>query len=359
MRIGIVNDMPIAVEVLKRVVQSTPGLEIAWIAYDGAEATQKCAEVVPDVVLMDLIMPVIDGVEATRRIMKDSPCAILVVTATVEGNMAKVFDAMGYGALDAVATPVVGPDGTLHGADALLVKIATIGKLLGKAPGSKIRPTPVPKQVPTATGTPSLILIGASTGGPKALALILSELPERFDAAIAVIQHVDIQFAHGLVVWLNSQIRLPVVLAAHGMRLEKGKIFIAGTNDHLIMNPDLSLAYTTEPQDYPYRPSVDVFFKSIATCWPGIGAAVLLTGMGTDGAKGLRLLRDAGWYTIAQDKQTSVVYGMPKAAARLNAALDILPVEMIGKTLVNWFDARSPFQQKSGIFLQKKMEFRK
>src|SRR3990172_7762730 len=131
MRIAIVNDVTLAVEALRRVVLSAR-YEIAWTAYDGAEAVRKCSADTPDLILMDLLMPVMDGVEATRLIMQNSPCAILVVTATVSGNASKVFDAMGHGALDAVNTPVLGVSGHLEGAAQLLTKITTIGKLLGK-----------------------------------------------------------------------------------------------------------------------------------------------------------------------------------------------------------------------------------
>ena len=132
MRIAIVNDMLLALEALRRTVAGKPGWKIAWTARDGAEAAKKCAADVPDVILMDLIMPVMNGAEATRQIMRDSPCAILVVTATVEGNMQLVFEAMGHGALDAINTPVLGMDGKLSGAAELIGKIEIIGKLIGK-----------------------------------------------------------------------------------------------------------------------------------------------------------------------------------------------------------------------------------
>jgi two-component system, chemotaxis family, response regulator WspF len=118
-------------------------------------------------------------------------------------------------------------------------------------------------------------------------------------------------------------------LAVGDRPLEVGKVSIAGTNDHLVLQSNLTLKYTKEPLDYPYRPSVDTFFNSVAQHWPGQGVAVLLTGMGKDGAKGLKTLRSIGWHTIAQDRETSVVYGMPKAAAELNAAVQILPLEAI------------------------------
>lgn len=338
MRIAIVNDMVMAVETLRRVLITVPEYEVAWIARDGADAVTKCAQDTPDMILMDLIMPIMDGVEATRQIMKNSPCAILVVTASVENHASQVFEAMGYGALDAVGTPVLGPTGNPDAAQALLGKIATIGKLIGKsAPTSKSRTRTqrYTSQFTTITSPiPPLVAIGSSTGGPNALAAILSRLPANFGAAVVIVQHVDAQFTPGLVDWLNQQTSLNVQLASEGDRLEVGKVLIAGTNDHLMLQPNLSLSYTKDPVDYPYRPSVDVFFKSVAQHWNRKGTAVLLTGMGRDGAQGLSLLRDKGWHTIAQNQATCVVYGMPKAAVELGAAVEILSVEAIASTLI-------------------------
>jgi two-component system response regulator WspF len=286
---------------------------------------------------MDLRMPVMDGVEATCRIMAASPCLILVVTATVGGNASKVFEAMGCGALDAVNTPVLGRDGHVEGGVALLAKIAMLGKLLDKKPGKQPPPLAIPPRGSLAPHLPPLVAIGASTGGPAALAHILSHLPARFPAALVIVQHVDEQFAAGLAEWLQTHTPLTVRVAQAGSRLEVGTVWLAGTNDHMVLTAQQTLSYTPEPCDYPYRPSVDVFFKSLARQvsehWPARAAGVLLTGMGRDGAEGLAALRRAGWYTIAQDQASSLVYGMPKAAAELDAAAAILPLAAIPSTL--------------------------
>lgn len=327
MKIAIVNDMVIAVEALRRVLLTVPEHQVAWIAKDGAEAVAKCAKDTPDLILMDLIMPVMDGVEATRQIMKQSPCAIVIVTANVGENAAKVFEAMGYGALDAVNTPILGSQGTQA---ALLGKIATIGKLIGKSTQSPQLKT----QNSCDTALPPLVAIGSSTGGPKALATILSRLPANFGAAIAIVQHVDAQFAVGLIDWLNDLTPLTVKKASVGDRLEKGTIFVACTNDHLCLQSNHTLNYIKDPIDYPYRPSIDVFFKSVARYWTPKGTAVLLTGMGRDGAEGLNLLRRHGWHTIAQDQESCAVYGMPKVAVELNAAVEVLKPDAIATSLI-------------------------
>ncbi len=335
MKIAIVNDRFIAIEALRRVVLTIADHQIVWIAKDGAEAVDKCAKNTPDLILMDLIMPVMDGVEATRQIMKRSPCAILIVTVSIEQNSAKVFEAMGYGALDAVNTPVLGDQGTPGGALALLGKIAMIAKIAGKPNPSLSTPLRLPTvPLPSSSSLP-LIAIGSSTGGPKALSIILSRLPANLEAAIVIVQHVDAQFAGGMVDWLNQLTPLTVKKAAVGDRPQKGVVLVACTNDHLCLQSNQTLNYVREPVDYPYRPSIDVFFKSVAHYWATQGTAVLLTGMGRDGAEGLRSLRDLGWHTIAQDQESCAVYGMPRAAAELNAAVEVLNPEAIAATLTN------------------------
>ncbi len=339
MRIAIVNDLTMAINALRRVLLTVPDYQIAWIARDGAEAVTKCCSDPPDLILMDLIMPVMDGVEATRQIMQQSPCGILIVTASTQDNLSKVYQAMGYGALDTVDTPILGCADSPQQTHRFLLKIATLRKLLKPtlnkrtATSQKATQSGKPHRFPSHSQV-SVVAIGSSTGGPKALANILSQLPENFERAIAIIQHVDAHFSQGFVEWLQQQTLLPVRLAHTGDRLVKGTVLVAGTNNHLYLKPDLTLDYTPDPVDYPYRPSVDVFFKSLAQTWKSPGTAILLTGMGRDGAQGLSDLKSAGWQTIAQAKESCVVYGMPKAAVELNAALLVLNTEAIAATLL-------------------------
>jgi len=335
-RIAIVNDMVLIVESLREIVLSVADHEIAWVARNGAEAVEKCAADTPDLILMDLIMPVMDGVEATRQIMNRSPCPILVVTATMDGNTAKVFEAMGFGALDATNIPVLGNGpASEQEVGALLKKIEMIGKLNRQ---SSLSPLQRACRPALRNSVPPLIVIGSSTGGPKALAEVLSCLPKELGAGIVIAQHVDCEFSGDLADWLNAQTDLTVRLVSEGRRPASGNVFLAGSNDHLIFSPDLTLVYTTEPVNIPFRPSVDVFFKSVARLWPSKGVGVLLTGMGRDGAEGLSALRQAGWYTIAQDEATSVIYGMPKAAKELGAADDILPIGEVAPALLRFLN---------------------
>ncbi|MBA3014975.1 MAG: chemotaxis response regulator protein-glutamate methylesterase [Proteobacteria bacterium] len=335
MKIGIVNDSVMAVEVLRRIIVTCPEHQVAWCAANGAEAVALCHQTPPDLVLMDLLMPVMDGVEATRRIMKTTPCAILIVTASVTGNSSLVYEAMGAGALDVVATPVLGLSGAGTAANELLRKIDIIGKLIGCSPKSTRRPKPHQEsKPPNRPQDPPLIVIGASTGGPQALTTVLTKFPANLPAAVVIVQHMDKKFTHGLATWLNHQVTMPVKIIHEKDRPKKGIILVPSTEYHLIMTNSGSLIYSQEPVDNFYHPSVDVFFQSIVKNWTGKIIGILLTGMGRDGATGLLSLKEEGHHTIAQDEATSVVYGMPKAAMQLNATKEILPIHEIGERIV-------------------------
>ncbi len=334
MRVAIVNDSRMAVEALRRVVAGVPRLDLVWIAVDGAEAVAKCSENAPDLILMDLIMPVMDGVEATKKIMESSPCAILVVTASVGRNSARVYEAMGFGALDATKTPALQPDGVSEAHRALVEKIESIGQLLRIGPTKPRFTTSDRKFPPIAKDSfPQLLAIGASTGGPRALERILSGLDRDFPGAIVLVQHIDEGFAPGLAEWLQRSTSRDVVIIRGQETPRQGKVYLTGSNHHLILNRRLRFEYTIEPASLVYRPSVDVFFDSITSRPPASVIGVLLTGMGRDGAEGLLALREAGHPTIAQDQASSVVYGMPKAAAELGAADSILPLDEIAEKI--------------------------
>ncbi len=339
MRIALVNDLVIALAGLRQVVQSIDGATVAWTAKDGAEALQRCHADRPDLILMDMIMPVMDGVESTRRIMQECPCAIVVVTATVEGNAGRVFEALGHGALDAVNTPVLGTGGDMSGAEALVHKIHRVRQLT--APRSAaVAPRPPSGSRRTNTPQTGLIAIGASTGGPAALASVLRALPTALPCPVLLVQHLELSFADGLATWLGQESGLDVRTVTPGQPLVPA-VFLAATTDHMVLAADGTLRYTAEPKSLVYRPSVDVLFQSLVDARPYTGTAVLLTGMGHDGAAGLLALREGGWHTIAQDEATSVVWGMPGAAVQRGAACQVLALPDIGPALAGRCAARS------------------
>ena len=327
MRIAIVNGTAAGVEVLRRVLVHDGGYDIAWTAADGAEAVGHCARDLPDVLIMDIVLQKMDGVEATRRIMASTPCPILITTAAVDDVAGHVFAAMGQGALDVVDTGALAGANGAASAGSLLAKLKTLGSLTGRNGAAH-------KDIHRRPKRGALVAIGASAGGPAALAAVLSGLPKDFPAPVVVVQHVDARFAADMAKWLTDHSPLPVAVVEQGAMPHPGKVYLAGTSDHLVMLRNGVLGYTASPVEAIYRPSVDVFFNSLCTAWAGPVTAALLTGMGSDGARGLKALRDAGHHTIAQDRASSAVYGMPKAAAAIGAATDILPLDKIAAKLM-------------------------
>jgi chemotaxis response regulator CheB len=273
-------------------------------------------------VLLSVDLASVDGLAATRRLVRDVRTAVLV-TAAGQADPGRVFEAIGNGALDAVSLQDAAFPEAM--ATVLLPKIAAMARWIGKSS---------PKVPPLAPGADDrachrLIAIGASAGGPAALSVVLSGLPRTLPAAIVVVQHLGEDFTVGVAEWLRRSTELEVHVAREGDRPTAGTVLVAGGNDHLILKSSGRLGYTPEPRDKIYRPSIDVFFQSVCRLWRGSAVGVLLTGMGRDGAQGLQTLRAQGHHTIAQDEATCAVYGMPKAAAALNAAVDILPLDRI------------------------------
>lgn len=334
MRIAIVNDLRLAIEALRRAIATIPDATVAWIAEDGKQAVEKCATDVPDIILMDMIMPVMDGVEATRRIMAKTPCPILVVTATVEGNSSKVFEALGAGALDAVETPGLGAGGGVERAEALARKVNAIRMIAGAGnTNAALAPKFDPER--THAPTPPLVAIGASTGGPMVLSQILKGLPRPLPWAVVIVQHVDIQFAPGLASWLGAESGQAIGIITAGESPRAGRVALAATGDHLVLDPGGKLLYSRHPKEAVFRPSVDVFFESLAAPQVSRGVAVVLTGMGKDGAIGMKRLRKEGWHTIAQDRASSVVWGMPGACVESGAAVEVLPADQIAGSIAH------------------------
>jgi len=338
-RIAVVSERLDAVHALQSAVDLEPAHHVAWAAGSGAEAVERCCADRPELVLLDLLGVGLDTSETARLIMERTPCAILLVTESVRANTARVFDAMVWGAVDAVDFPWSEPGGAAACAAPLLAKIAVIGKLFGT---TRIDGGPVERRAsPSPGGDMPLIAVGASAGGPSTLIQLLHGLPASLHAAIVIVQHVDAQFAPAMAEWLARHSPWPVALAGEGDEPTPGRVLLAGTGDHLLFKAPNRLGYSRSPLNCAYRPSIDVFFESASRCWRGPAVGVLLTGMGRDGAAGLRALRDAGHHTIAQDEKTSAVYGMPKAAAALEAAVEVLPIDRIGPRLVDLIAPRS------------------
>jgi chemotaxis response regulator CheB len=329
-RIGIVDE-PRRAELLKLAILLGAEHHVAWLADNAQGLGERCAADMPDLVLVNVDVPSVDGLAATRLLVRDVGTAVLL-TAAGQADPARVFEGIGYGALDAISLhEAVFPEAI---AALLLPKVAAVARWIGKgavkSPGASA----------DDRGGSQLVAIGASAGGPAALSVVLGGLTRTLPAGIVVVQHLGEDFTVGVAEWLRRSTELDVRVAREGDRPAAGTVLVAGGNDHLIFKASGRLGYTPEPRDKIYRPSVDVFFESVCRLWRGAAVGVLLTGMGRDGALGLQALRAKGHHTIAQDQATSAVYGMPKAAAALNAAVDILPLDGIASRIAEVVAAR-------------------
>ena len=345
MRIAVANASAPVIEAIRQTILASGYHELAWLARDGREAVAACLHDKPDLILMDLLLPIMDGVEATRQIMAETPCPILIVTTNVNGRAGKVFEALGAGAFDAVNTPV---PGVTASARPLISKLQILNRLIGTAENG-VQHAPVSLE---SRSDEPLVLIGASAGGPAALAVILGSLPVDFAGAMVITQHVDAQFAESMSHWLNERSTLPVRVAVEGERPQAGHVLLSGKDAHLTFGHDGRISYQTQPADCIYRPSIDLFFESAIGHWNGKMIAVVLTGMGRDGARGMKALREAGAFTIAQDQFSSVVFGMPKSAINLGAATTVLALPRIAPAineLVSKSSQRCSLVQRNGV----------
>lgn len=309
---------------LQRSLQEGGEHEVLWTCQSPSAALSHLAERAPELLLLDAAIGDPGCVEMTRRVVASHACAVLLLADRPQSHMARIYEAMGLGALDVTA---LDPSGKPGAEAALRAKLRTVGRILGLAQLAR------PSLRGATARRRSLVAIGASTGGPQALYRILSDLPRDFTPAIVIVQHVDPEFSVGLAEWLQEATPLQVRLATDGCVPVAGHVLLATSEDHLVMTAAGTFAYTRDPEHTTYRPSIDVLFQSLAQHSGAPATAVLLTGMGRDGALGLKALHDAGWHTIAQDEASSVVFGMPKAAIDLGAADRVASLEAIASAI--------------------------
>ena len=350
----LVNDSLLLSRIIRKILASEPLFSpIGW-AKDGLEAEDYVKRQLPDVILMDIHMPRQGGVETTRNILAAHAIPILVVTATISQNMNDIFQCMQYGALEAIKPPqdaafkkidTLPPEQLRRLADSFIHKIKTISHLKHKIRLSTkplFRPQikdPVPKISgrPESTAATHVTAIGASTGGPSALTQVLKAFDAGFPAAIVIVQHMDADFLPSLIVHLQQFSHLPVQAAVEGTVPRRGHVYLACKNGHhLKFGNNKQFAYDQQPESI-HRPSVNVLFESVAEIFGPCTIGALLTGMGGDGARGLKIMRDRGGFTLAQDKESSVIYGMPKVAFELDACKEVVPLSGIGQRIVDYF----------------------
>ncbi len=345
-RVLVVDDSPLARSIIAAILNSAEGMEVVGEAENGQEAVELVPRLRPDIITMDIIMPIMDGLEAIQYIMASNPTPILVVTSNREAGVA--FQAISNGALEVMQKPdlSLGPaqwDGFVERVK-LLSRVKVITHLRGRKAfkkGPKIELAPPAPEIRSASRQSWLVAIGSSTGGPGALSRVLSPLPKNLSAGMVIVQHIAEGFVEGLVGWLDTITELKVKEATVGQIIVPGEVYVAPTGRHLVVTTGGKLDLNDDPPVQGQRPSVDVLFESVCRCYGSRSISVLLTGMGRDGAQGLKKIREAGGKTIAQDEETSAVFGMPKVAIELGGVDMVLPLPAIAGEIVRLLSDRA------------------
>jgi two-component system chemotaxis response regulator CheB len=341
-KVLVADDSLVTRTLLVKLLDSEPGIRVIGTVDDGLAAIEFLAGGLrPDIVVMDIHMPRLDGFEATRRIMETRPLPIIICTATADPQeLAIAFRSLEAGAVACIQKPVAqGPDFETRRQNLLQsVRLMSEVKVVRRWNRSRGTPTPTPANNLPSTGFvgPDIQFIGmgASTGGPPALQTILSDLPENFGVPLLIVQHIAPGFLPAMVEWLNETTALRVHVAAHGTHPLPGNVYIAPDDFHLAVNSRGHLVLTRTAPENGMRPAVSHLFRSLASMCGPRAIGVLLTGMGIDGAAELKLMKDRGAFTIAQDQGSSIVHGMPREAIELGAAIQILPADKVAGALI-------------------------
>jgi two-component system chemotaxis response regulator CheB len=338
-RVLVVEDSITVRMKIVEVLAADPQFQVVGEAADGKRAIEICQQLRPDVVTMDMVLPIMSGLTATEYIMAYCPTPILIVSSsTNRGELFKTYEALAAGALDILEKPRGDEaDGsweqTLKSTVRLVSRIRVIthprASLSGGRPGVRVGQPEAARSLPC-----EVIGIGASTGGPAAILEILHAIPPGFSVPILLVIHISEPFGEAFAEWLDGETGHRVSYPKHGERLSAcaGRVMMAPPNRHLIVR-DRCLYLNSAPERHSCRPSVDVLFESLASEYGRSALSCLLTGMGRDGAAGMLAIRRAGGLTIAQDEATSVVFGMPREAILLNAVDRVLPIQEIGPTV--------------------------
>ncbi len=343
-RVLVVEDSLTVRQRLLEILAGDPQIELVGAADDGKRAIEICQNVRPDIVTMDMMMPMMTGLAATEYIMAHCPTPILVVSSSVNrGDLFRTYDALAAGAVDVLEKPTgAEPDGVWERRFLSTIKLVSRIRVITHPRGRlKALGRPAPERPRAIDPQPcnrgcELVAIGASTGGPGALVEILRALPPAFRLPVLLVLHIAEPFGAAFADWLDAQTSRPVALANDGDSIAglAGRVAMAPSGQHLVARNG-RVRLTLDPERHSCRPSVDALFESVAEDYGGSAAGCLLTGMGRDGALGLLKMRQAGGTTIAQDEATSIVYGMPREAVALGAARHVLRLDEIGAALAS------------------------
>lgn len=344
-RAVVVDDSATVRDLLVAILHNAGDIEVVGTGSTGEEAIRLVSRLRPDVLAMDIRMPVMDGLEATRRIMRDTPTPIVIVTGSLmRDDIDLTLEALRAGALTIVNKPGLADPDTCDKVVQAVRLMSSVPVIhhwnRGRRPASGAA-TPRPRTANASSRPLRVIGLAASTGGPAALATILRALPAQFPLPILIVQHITNGFASGLAEWLSHQTDLRVALASHGDTVTAGTIWLAPDDYHLQVTGPGVVALSKQPPYHGLRPSASYLFQSLAQAYGAHAAGVILTGMGDDGCDGLETLHAAGGLTIAQNEQSCVVFGMPREAIARDAVDYVLPLDQIAPLLNQFIGVRA------------------
>ncbi len=348
-KVLLVEDSPIALEILQRILSGSADVKVVGTAHDGKQALDMIPNTQPDVICVDLFMEKMDGLELTRQVMAKYPRPILAISNAVQStDQDNIFRLLQAGAVDVFPKPKTGSPSDYEKVRTTLIdKIKVLSGVrvftkplrdtgvAAKPAIATVRTAPPINLRDISQNRFKVLAIGASTGGPNAFGKILSHFPNNFPMPVICAQHISEGFLEGFVNWLNVHCSLKVKIAQVGEIPQQGTIYFAPETQHLEIDSRGKFTYSKDIQANAYRPSITTLFKSIARFYGDTCMAVLLTGMGNDGAEGMKEICDAGGLTIAQDESSSVIFGMPKEAIALGAARYVLPLSDIASFLLS------------------------
>ena len=325
-RVLIVDDSTLARQALNDILSSDPEIEVIGEARNGKEGYEKTLALRPDVITMDITMPVMDGLQATELIMEEVPTPIVIVSSR---DVKMIVKALGLGAMDFVANT-----GDLDEIKEELIQQVRIASRVKAIRRMHIRP--VSQRTISPRGTASrVVALGISTGGPQALQVLLSKLPANFPGSILVVQHISFGFVQGLAEWLGMTSLLDIRVAKAGDALRNGTVFFAPDNVHMTVNNEEKIVLKEDVgKKMLHVPSIDVMMRSVAEVFQDAAVGEIMTGMGRDGVEGISAIKSSGGYTIAQNEKTSAIYGMNKIAVDLGLIESVLGLDQIADELV-------------------------
>jgi two-component system, chemotaxis family, protein-glutamate methylesterase/glutaminase len=354
-RVLVVDDSAFLRRALPRILESDPDITVIGTATNGAEGLRLVKELAPDVVTLDVMMPDMDGLTALRHIMREAPTPVVMVSSLTAEGERETLEALALGAVDFVTKPsgpvsldiekvsaeLVAKIRAAYGArtkietraDEVWERFRALGETLRRGKSGLEATTPAEP----GRGGKRLVAIATSTGGPAALQALLPTLPAGLGAGIVIVQHIAAGFTKSLAERLNGLSQIEVREARDGEPISPGVALVSPADRHILVRrvgARLGVRLSREPEQATYRPSADVLFRSIASACAEEACAVVLTGMGDDGALGLKAIRDGGGHTIAQDEKTSLIYGMPKWAVEMGGANVSLPLDLIAAEIV-------------------------